>query len=82
MYVHEGPLNLPTTAHLPYFISFHGKKNHGYFLNRPRMIAELNAVPLVILSVAVASVMELTLRKGISKSSWSELTKCMLAYLL
>jgi len=46
------------------------------------MIAELNAVLLGIFSVAVASVMELTLHKGISKSSWSEVTKCMLAYLL
>jgi hypothetical protein len=25
-YVHEGPLHLPATAHLPYFISFCGKK--------------------------------------------------------
>jgi len=26
-YVHEGPLHLPTTAHLPCFISFRGKKS-------------------------------------------------------
>jgi hypothetical protein len=28
MYVHEGPLHLTTTAHLPCFVSFHGKKLH------------------------------------------------------
>jgi hypothetical protein len=37
-YAHEGTLHLPTKAHLPFFISFRGKKNHvGYFLNSPRL---------------------------------------------
>jgi len=27
MYAHEGPLHLPTTMHLPCFISFRGKKS-------------------------------------------------------
>jgi hypothetical protein len=36
-YMHEGPLHLPTTAHLPCFTVFEEKNHVRYFLNRPRM---------------------------------------------
>jgi len=34
-YVHEGTLHLPTTAHLPCFISFHGKKSCQILRQQP-----------------------------------------------
>jgi hypothetical protein len=36
-YTYEGPLHLPTTAHLPCFISFRGKIHVGYFLTGHEM---------------------------------------------
>jgi hypothetical protein len=39
--VHKGTLHLPTTAHLPRFISFRGKNHVRYFLNRPRITSHI-----------------------------------------
>jgi hypothetical protein len=38
-YVHEGPLHLPTTAHLPCFISFRGKKLRRILFEQASYIA-------------------------------------------
>jgi len=38
-YVREGTLHLPTKAHLPFFISFHGKKSRRVLFEQPSYIA-------------------------------------------
>jgi hypothetical protein len=40
--VHEGPLHLPTTAHLPCFISFRRKKSRRILFEQPSYIVDDN----------------------------------------